>query len=347
MANESPATAYDSLRRAVAADVKAARRQFTLILAESDEFVQAVLELASQPGEGRVRQMIATAARLERFVPKVEQWLRRWLAIESHEFARMAIVTALRPSPSEDLDAQPATDEMPLGFVDTYRFVAGRLCHRVQQSLPTSSTALLRLENLIEKVPDTATRSELTDTLGTLRSAFQRLSHTLEFNIGDGYLDWKPIPLGEWLDKAQSSFRASFGVANLTVIGSPQARRTTIRANHFLLETTFGNLWANAVQAASHLTPTECQIAAEFNLVEQDQGRVVTLNLLLRDNGPGFPHASLETAFQLPYSTKGESRGRGLLEIADAVRRLQGTIKLVPVAAKDYRVLISFEWNRP
>ena len=174
---------------------------------------------------------------------------------------------------------------------------------------------------------------ELAEVTSKLRSAFHRLWHTLEFDTGDGYLDWQPVALGEWFDAAKSGFASRFGQAKLTVIGSSQARSVSVRANQFLLETAFGNLWANAVQATAHLPQTECHITAEFNVTERGEKGEKSLSVLLRDNGPGFTAAFVETAFRLPYSTKAETRGRGLLEIADAVRRLQGKVKLVPVGA--------------
>ena len=62
------------------------------------------------------------------------------------------------------------------------------------------------------------------------------------------------------------------------------------------------------------------------------------LHVLVRDNGPGFSTQMVENAFQVAYSSKAESRGRGLLEIADAVRRLQGEVRLLPVAVNQHRV---------
>ena len=289
--------------------------------------------------------MIAIAARLQRFVETIEPWLKQWLLIESNEFARTAIVAALQSTASPDISGDPATLEMPVGFVETYRFVAERLCHRVRNTLSVPSAMMLRLDKLGRTAPDAQTRTEIAEILTRLRPAYQRLSQTLEFDTGDGYSEWRPFPLGDWLESSQSHFASHYGQAKLTVIGSPQVRRTTIRANHFLLETVFGNLWANAVQATDGLSQGESHITAEMNLHETDDNREKTLSVLLRDNGTGFTPEMVETAFQLQYSTKGESRGRGLLEIADAVRRLQGTVKLVPVAAKEFRILISFTWK--
>ena len=71
-----------------------------------------------------------------------------------------------------------------------------------------------------------------------------------------------------------------------------------------------------------------------------DTGRGV-IDMLVLDNGPGFAETHLETAFQQVFSTKADSRGRGLLEIADAVLRLQGTVELTRANTGEYRIRIS------
>lgn len=63
--------------------------------------------------------------------------------------------------------------------------------------------------------------------------------------------------------------------------------------------------------------------------------------MMIVDNGPGFPETHLETAFQQVFSTKSDSRGRGLLEIADAIVRLQGRVQLEKAANSEYRIRIS------
>src|SRR5207247_1253600 len=119
-----------------------------------------------------------------------------------------------------------------------------------------------------------------------------------------------------------------------TLVATAQSRHLRIRATAFLLDTAFGNLWSNAVQAAEQLSLPSCHITAEMNPRNDDGGKV-WVDLLLRDSGPGFSSGLLASAFRLPFSTKAEARGRGLLEVADAVRRLQGEVKLVPVAANE------------
>jgi CitB family two-component system sensor histidine kinase MalK len=48
------------------------------------------------------------------------------------------------------------------------------------------------------------------------------------------------------------------------------------------------------------------------------------------DNGPGIPEGLVKAIFEKGFSTKGESRGMGLYLVTQSVKRLQGSIKLIP-----------------
>jgi sensor histidine kinase regulating citrate/malate metabolism len=110
-------------------------------------------------------------------------------------------------------------------------------------------------------------------------------------------------------------------------------RRVRSQATPFYLDTLFGNLWSNAIQAVE---PSACAIELQC-VVDL---RRLWLAMLVIDNGPGFAASHVETAFTQTFSTKGLSRGRGLLEVADAVHRLQGEIRLVPVQGSEHRIQI-------
>ena len=328
---------YVRLRRAAATDMRQARRDVGALIAGPPEVLAAVLELASRPGEGRVRVLIATVARVETLPDSARaelgRWLRQWAVTETDGLARPAIAAALQAIEPAASPVQPVT-EFPAGFPQAYRFAAELLCHRVSQGLMMPTAMLVRLEKLAEETADVATRGEVVEIATRLRSALNRLSRTVEFDTDDAYTRWQPFVLGAWLEGASPRFASTCGPATLTLIGSDRAKRVRVRAMPLLLETTFGNLWANAVQAVEQAGLAACHITVELNAVGE------SLDVLLRDSGPGFPTKLVETAFRLPFSTKAETRGRGLIEVADAVARLQGTVRLVPVAANEHRVLI-------
>ncbi len=325
---------YSRLRRSVVSDVKQARQEFCRLLTGAPELLEDILERASRPGEGRMRQMIADAARIEPAARIAEPWLRRWLQVEADEFAHGAIeaaLEALQPA----LPVPPPVWEMPAHFVDAYRYVGERLCHRVRNTLTIPTAMLARLSRLIRTAQDAGVRDELTAILGQLQGSLQRLARVVEFDLEDEHLAWRLYQLGEWLQRAGVILSDRHGPARLSVEGSPEARGCRVRATAFLLETAFGNLWANAVQAAEQASLPHCHIIAKLCR------NGTRLEVLLLDNGPGFTEEHVDVAFRMPFSTKSETRGRGLLETADAVRRLQGRVQLVPTGPAEYRILVS------
>ena len=168
--------------------------------------------------------------------------------------------------------------------------------------------------------------------LAGFQTGLFRISRSVEFDTGDDYLTWQTIPFIGWLESASKEFEARFGPAKLIVTCDPTVRRAKVRATRFFLETVFGNLWSDAIQAVE--TPCHFEIQCALNT-----GRGI-IDMMVVDNGPGFAEAQLETAFQQVFSTKSDSRGRGLLEIADAVLRLQGTVELTKTITGEYRIRI-------
>ena len=104
-----------------------------------------------------------------------------------------------------------------------------------------------------------------------------------------------------------------------------------MQANEYLLETIFRNIWLNAHQSVGE----NCEIAITFRRQRHE------LEILISDNGEGFSPELKEIVFQQVYSTKNSSgRGRGLMEIQDAVERLDGRVELYEVKPSDFRIRI-------
>lgn len=328
----TPSERYERLRKAVVSDVKLARRQFNNLRIGPPESLKAVLTLASRPGEGRVRQMIATAARIERYSQEIESWLRQWLTVESDEFARSAISLALQTDETKTRPTQ--LDRMPVEYVEAYRIVTDRLCHRVRNALTAPVAALVRLDQMAMDSSDEQLKAELRAIVGLLKPAMQRLSRVTEFDTGDGVMTWNLIAIGDWLEASVPAFRSQHGHSEFSLISNDRCRRLRVRATQFWLDTLFGNLWMNAVQAVETNSSKPCHISVELNEVGKQ------LHVLVRDNGTGFTSKMVDSVFRTPYSTKSETRGRGLLEVADAVRQLHGEVLLLPVAVNEHRIQI-------
>jgi signal transduction histidine kinase len=330
--------AISNLRWLAASDPKQARVAFQALLERHDEILNDVLASASRPGDGRLRQMIATVFRTDSKATTLEPWLRRWLEAEPDEFTKAAIESALAsrtlaPTP-RSVSRSPAAQ-----IVEAYRYVADRLCHRIRNALTLPSSQIIRLQHLVGDLTDAALKQELMEILSGFQTGLLRISRNVEFDTGDDYLTWQPIPLIDWLESASRDFEARFGPAKLVVSCDPAVRRTKVRATRFFLETAFGNLWSNAIQAVEPPCRFEVQCA-----VDSERGLI---EIRVLDNGPGFTEMHLETAFQQVFSTKSDSRGRGLLEIADAMFKLQGTVELAKAMTGEYRIRITLPVEAP
>lgn len=335
--DQSQNDVLENLRWLAASDPKQARATFQAFLQNGDAAVNDLLTSASRPGDGRLRKMIATVFRMDTGATSLEPWLRRWLEVEPDEFTKAAIESALAnrtPTPPRATTRNPATETL-----EAYRFVADRLCHRIRNAMTLPNAQIKRLEHLIGDINDAALKNELMEILAGFQTGFVRISRNVEFDTGDDYLTWQSIPLVNWLYSMEKEFTARFGPAKIVVTYDPVVRRANVRATRFFLETIFGNLWSNAIQASEPPCRFEIQCAVD--------SKRAMLDILVLDNGPGLTETHLDTAFQQVFSTISQARGRGLLEIADAVIRLQGSVELAKVTPDEYRVRISMPVEVP
>ncbi|GII27168.1 histidine kinase [Planotetraspora mira] len=87
------------------------------------------------------------------------------------------------------------------------------------------------------------------------------------------------------------------------------------------LVTVLGNLIDNAMEAAMSGSPP-----ARVTVHVRTDGTDCLIRVT--DNGPGLDPAAAQEAFQRGWTTKGTGRGIGLAMVAQAVRRLNGTIEV-------------------
>ena len=308
------------LRVLVASDPKRARTAFLEILETCERDVE-LLRLLSGPGDGRLRQMVATVFRAGKHMVLLQPWLEQWIQLEPDEFTKNAIASALAlHSPKPESNTQNVLHVSDA--VVSYRYVADRLCHRVRNAMANPSAQIFRLESVIGRITDPAVKSDLVTILGGLESGFDRISRCVAFETRDDYLTWQSISLVSWLDRADIDFIGQYGHATQSITCDPVVRQARIHASRFLLDTIFGNVWTNAIQAVAG----SCHIEFQCSVDPQANNLFITVI----DNGNGFDQQDMDTAFLQMYSSKSRHRGRGLLEIADGVNRLQGNVRLVP-----------------
>lgn len=324
---DSALAAFEELRRLAAENPRAARAKLAALLDSGDAVIEETLRLANAPGEGRLRQLIANAVKNRTDKARVVPHLVRWLELETDEFAKAAISGALVDV--ERAAYQPAAPPDPPRLVDTYRYVADRICHRVRNSLTGPAQHLRKVESLFNGGVDPVA-AEAKAAVSQLKDALRALSRIVEFDIEDSHFQWRSVDLPAWIRTMTTQYIAKNSLLRVSIEGDTASMR--MRANDYLLETLFWNLWKNAQQFIG----ASCEIKVQFAVTA---GRV---QLLVTDNGRGFSANDAEVAFIDQFERRGANYGRGLLEVQDAIRRLSGSVALVQIVPGEFRVQITF-----
>ena len=328
MERAEPAAIITELRRLAAANPRAARTRVSELLDGDFPWLDEVLRLAAAPGEGRLRQLLAQAAQTRKDKARLVPHLLRWSERESDEFARAAIQGALAGVEAVAY-RQPGTQESQQ-LVEIYRYAADRLCHRLRNSLTGLPRHLRTLETLL--VTDAVAASDARGVLAQLKDALREVSRVAEFDIDDTYFEWQTLDLGAWLRTMNMGYAAKYASIALGLDGPLGAGEIRIRANSLHLDTLFWNLWKNAQQAVEG----PCEITIRSTVAG---GRA---ELLILDNGKGFSAEDAELVFVSYFQRRGSNFGRGLLEVHDAVARLEGTAQVVATEGQSRRIKLTF-----
>jgi hypothetical protein len=206
--------AYRSLRRIAASDPKEARIQLLRLVTIDSPQTNRILDLMNSPSGGRLRQLLANTARTiadksvrDRLIPH----LLRWQLFESDEFTKLAINAALQ---GVDLaayaDAKSGAENSPRSgaerellfseeHIEIYRWVAGRLCHRVRNHLGLPAANLSYALQCAAKIENASTRDAITTSLTTALQSFRQIGRIVEFNIDDDYFIWPSVKILSWI----------------------------------------------------------------------------------------------------------------------------------------------------
>jgi signal transduction histidine kinase len=325
---------HQQLRRLAVEDPRRARDRFLEILDSNSAGLEPLLELLSSPGEGRLRQIIANSVRSlpakERLIP----FLIRWRDNETDEFAFRAINAALADS---DLTGYIRSHDPPSlvdpEIVKAYRYASDRLCHRVRNVLLKPAAKLIRIRTVVNSVTDEKVRGDLHSIIGELSDDLQSIDRIVEsLDVDPEHFRVRPIALADWVVAMNKQYSRQFSAVKLTVeTDEVVSALTMVRGSDHLLETIFWNLWINAQQTVGE----DCRITVRLT---RTAGAVEVITL---DNGDGFLPALQGIAFQEAYSSsKSSHRGRGLLEIQDAVERLHGSVGLAQQSSGEFRIRI-------
>jgi signal transduction histidine kinase len=334
-------TLHQELRRLAAEDPLRARDQFLQLLESGSTLLDPLLEVLSSPGEGRLRQLIANALRTLPAKQRLIPYLFRWRENETDEFAFRSLEAALADvDPAVTVQSSTASDSNRTPLIDpvivqAYRYASDRLIHKVRNCLLRPGAKIIRLRSAINGLPDDMVRTQLLVHLGELIDDLNSVGKIVEsFEADPDYFAVRPVSITDWLPKMNREYSRQFSAVRLAIRSLDNSTQGSIeiRASDYLLETIFWNLWNNAQEATGNGCMIDVYLSRSRGMVE----------LVFVDNGEGFSAAHQNLAFQESYSTKSEQRGRGLLEIQDAVRRLHGSVELSEYTPGEYRIKIAF-----
>ena len=325
---------HDHFRRLAATDPKQALDELRRLLDALDPRLDQLLARFSSRPESRLRQLVANLARTQQDKTPLISFLRQWVSVETDEFTLGAIHAALA-------GAEVATTaEVPTGDVveipPTYRYVADRLCHQVRNALGSPQTQLVKLRGLLNQLSEGTLRQEAQVIRDKLDEGFRRLSRLVEFDTSDEFFEERPIVIYQWIKDMHDRYRQIRVVVELDFETDDTLHDTSILASSYWLDVIFTNLWNNAVQAME-TEDALCRITIRMSVTDSQ------LKLLTLDNGLGFRPDVVDIVFKMYVPPKDVShRGRGLLEVADAMRQLGGRAQLTEVTPGDHRVELLF-----
>jgi hypothetical protein len=321
-------TLYDRLRMLAIENPKRARELFLEMFDARDCAVEDLFIKLRRPNEGRIRQLVANALRAHPEKSRVVSELAAWQATETDEFTRRAISATLAGTkasgPRRTLAGRGSP--LPSDVIYMYRYVAGRLRHRLRNTMLPAQAQAGRLRNHTIAAAD----PDLQVALAKVNDALLALGRELEAtDVDPSHFEQRPIVLADWITQLNVRYTSRYSAVTLTLIDAESVHKRVV-ASEYLLETIFWNIWLNAQQAV----PINCAISITF----QVSGEHLTLRVV--DNGPGFSKDVKDIAFQQQYSSsKDKGRGRGLLEIQEAAERLAGQIHLIEIQSS-YRIEI-------
>jgi len=324
----APESLYERLRRLAVEDPRGAKSLFLATFEANSNDLYELLAQLRKPNEGRLRQVVANAVRTHPEKVRVIPDLVVWRETETDEFTRRAIEGALADvSPAvARAGAPPHRISAPSELADVYRYVSDRLRHRLSNTMLSA----LAQANYLKKLMAADLATDVQTTIAKLNDAMVSLARELEAtDVDPEYFRQRPIALPDWLRQMNTRYATRYNAIALRLVKNEDLQ-LRIFANDYLLDTIFWNIWINAHQAAG----PNCEITIEF------KGKHREVELLISDNGDGFPSDLKDVLFQQMYSTKSRSRGRGLLEVQDAVERLTGRVDLYEAKPSEYRIRI-------
>jgi signal transduction histidine kinase len=276
----------------------------------------------------RLRQAVARAVQVVGNRTEMTNVFENWLGMETDEFARTAIADALIASKRPNRRKQLLSDLKSVP--DTYRYLYDRIRHRVLNAMPGAGLSVMKLKDIAARLPSDQHRHALMQEIDDLTATFARLQRAIDFQEEKARFELEKFDIEAWLKEFVRIYRAQWQGIQIRLTTRDQP--APIEGIRYLLEVVFGNLLDNGRQAIDD----GGWIALDFS---SDAGWI---HVTISDSGAGLSSDIADAAFKLPVTTKGQPRrGRGLMEVEDAMRRLGGRAEIAHGSA-GARVRLSF-----
>jgi|GEM_PF-1046725 len=289
----------------------------------------AFLSALATGAQSRLRQAVARAIQFVGANGDLGLLLEQWRPEETDEFARAAIDDALSPIKRPKTRKQLLTDLEAVPR--THQYLADRLRHRVLNTMPGAGLSVTKLKDVAATISNDQQRHALLKEIDYLSTAFARLQRALDFVDEKARFERTNLNLTDWLHSFSAGYRVQWQEIEIRIVASETA--ATVEAVPYLLETIFGNLFDNARQA---LDAAGAVVLLRITVRSRD------VRVEVSDSGAGLPESAAHVAFQMAVTTKGRrDRGRGLLEVADAMKRLAGRAEILREAESN-RILLTF-----
>lgn len=323
------------LRELAYRDPVETKNRFLQLLANDEPKMLSVLAIATDPEDSRLRQIIARSLVSRQPGDHLRSVLGNWSLIEDDEFAAVAIRDALSTSVPKQTKKRSKDKRLAdmSELVGTYKYLTSRLRHRLLNSLPEPGMMIKSLRFEIQQSAPPQLAADLLNQLDDLFASLSRLKGAVDFEEDEAFFLPAVVSVPVWLADYRIRFEHERGLINLVVDVDGSSDQFKTMATEYWLETVFRNLWKNSLDAMG-------DARGAITCFVRSDSQAVTV--LIVDDGPGFVAEDHAWAFRYQHSTKDLERGRGSMEVTDAMQRMGGSVAL---RSTDYghRVMLSFK----
>lgn len=201
--------------------------------------------------------------------------------------------------------------------------VARRLAHEIKNPLTPIQLSAERLQHKYASLvpPDqTETLQKLTDTIVQQVEAMKDMVNEFSDYARSPGLQLEDVSIGQLLREVLTLYQ-SHSNHQFTLLNSPTEIRIKVDKNR--IRQVFHNLLKNAIEASEEADKA-VDIVISYHLVMQQH--MPWLEIIINDQGPGFPHDMIDKLFEPYATTKIKGTGLGLAIVKKIIEEHGGDV---------------------